>query len=191
MNAATIHRCLRPLALSTVSLLSGVRQELALARPSLSASLFRRNATVAPARTAATEFYVPTIDIAPFLTDPNCPAAESIVSQVRSACVSTGFFQITGHGVPRALQKSVFDAAANFFALPFEEKKKLDASTTVGHRGYDVLGTQSYEAGVLPDLKEVSPLSLAYSLPRRGHRKSMPPSRQYTSNLLVPLFTIF
>ena len=164
MNAGILHRCVRPLTLNASSLLNSVRQELIIARPYLSTSLLRSHATMAPASAAAANFQVPTIDIAPFLADPNCPAAESIISQVRSACVSTGFFQITGHGIPRKLQKSVFDAAAAFFALPFDEKKKLDASTTIGHRGYDVLGTQSYEAGVLPDLKEVSFLICFFSL---------------------------
>lgn len=35
------------------------------------------------------------------------------------------------------------------------DKKTLDAKTTLGHRGYDVLASQSYQAEVLPDLKEV------------------------------------
>ena len=109
-----------------------------------------------PAATeASVPFYVPTIDIAPYLADPSSPEAGNIIKEIRKACVSTGFFQIVGHGVPRSLQQSIFDAAAAFFALPFEEKKKLDAKTTVGHRGYDVLASQSYEEGVLPDLKEV------------------------------------
>ena len=84
---------------------------------------------------------------------------------MRAACISTGFFQITGHGIPRSLQEDVFKAAAAFFALPFDEKKKLDAKTNVGHRGYDVLASQSYEADVLPDLKEVEylPTPLTHS----------------------------
>lgn len=168
MSAAKLHGCLRPLALITVSLLNHARRELTLARPQLSGSSVRRNATTAPASTATAEFLVPTIDIAPFLANPNCPAAERIVSHVRSACVRAGFFQITGHGVPRALQTSVLDAAAAFFTLPLN-KQKLDASTTIGHKGYDVLATQSYEAGVLPDLKEVSPIPIAWS----RHRESL------------------
>jgi len=102
-----------------------------------------------------TPFYVPTVNIAPYLADPTSPAAESIIKDIRAACISTGFFQITGHGIPRSLQDSIFQAAAAFFALPFEEKKKLDAKTTIGHRGYDVLASQSYEEDVMPDLKEV------------------------------------
>ena len=100
-------------------------------------------------------FYVPTIDISPYLTDPSSCAAKSVIDEVRKASVSTGFFQIVGHGVSRTLQDSVFEAAAQFFALPFDEKKKIDAKANIGMRGYDVLASQSYEEGVLPDLKEV------------------------------------
>ena len=104
-------------------------------------------------------FYVPTVDIAPYLADPSSPAAEQILNDIRRACQTTGFFQIVGHGISRQLQQSIFDAAASFFALPFDEKKKLDAKTTIGHRGYDVLASQSYEDDVLPDLKEVRGIS--------------------------------
>jgi isopenicillin N synthase-like dioxygenase len=99
---------------------------------------------------------VPTIDITPFLSDPWSPAADEVISAVRSACVTTGFFQIVGHGISRELQKSTFDAAAAFFALPPKEKMKLDIKKSIGHRGYDMMGTQSYEVDSLPDLKEVT-----------------------------------
>ena len=108
-------------------------------------------------------FCVPTINIKPYLEDPTSTQAKVISNEVRGACVSTGFFQITGHGVSPTLQTSIFDAAAAFFALPYEEKKKLDARTTVGHRGYDVLASQSFEADALPDLKEVRKLGRTYS----------------------------
>lgn len=98
---------------------------------------------------------VPTVDISPYLEDPKSKAARKVIDDVREACTSTGFFQITGHGISKEQQKSVFDAAHAFFALPLEEKKKLNAAHFIGHRGYDVLASQSYEEGVLPDLKEV------------------------------------
>ena len=103
-------------------------------------------------------FQVPTIDVAPYLANPASPAANKTIDDVRAACISTGFFQIVGHGIPKHLQQGIFDAAHNYFALPLDEKKKLDSSKTVGHRGYDVLASQSYEEGVEPDLKEVSVL---------------------------------
>ncbi|MCJ1251311.1 hypothetical protein MMC30_008543 [Trapelia coarctata] len=97
---------------------------------------------------------VPTVDIAPFLADPTSTASQKIVETVRRACTSTGFFQITGHGLSTELQKPLFQASRKFFALDSEEKKKLDAKTTVGRRGYDVLASQSYDPNVAPDLKE-------------------------------------
>jgi isopenicillin N synthase-like dioxygenase len=100
------------------------------------------------------DFQIPTVDISAFLADPDSPEAAAIVPIVRSACRSTGFFQITGHGVPKDLQQSVFAGAKKFFALPYETKKTLDARTIPGLRGYDVLASQSYEEDILPDLKE-------------------------------------
>lgn len=99
-------------------------------------------------------FYLPSVDITPFLKDPTSTAGQKVVDDVRAACTSTGFFQLTGHGVPPLLQKSLFDAAAKFFALPPATKLHLDARKNAGFRGYDVMGAQSYEPGVLPDLKE-------------------------------------
>jgi len=92
----------------------------------------------------------------PFLQNPNSRESAQIIEQVRSACETSGFFQLTNHGVPFKLQESLFKAAESFFTLPYDEKKKLDCKQHLGHRGYDLLASQSYEPGVLPDLKEVS-----------------------------------
>jgi isopenicillin N synthase-like dioxygenase len=99
--------------------------------------------------------FLPTIDIAPFLANPASPEAAKVISEVHSACCTAGFFQIVGHGVPRELQQASFDAAAKFFALSTEEKLRIDIHQSLGHRGYDRVGTQSYTADTLPDLKEV------------------------------------
>ncbi|KAJ5822701.1 putative 2-oxoglutarate-dependent dioxygenase [Penicillium robsamsonii] len=107
-------------------------------------------------------FYLPLVDITPFLEDPHGAAAQGIIESVRTACKSTGFFQIKGHKVPLRLQKSVFEASARFFALPPKNKLELDSRKTVGFRGYDVMETQSYElefgavqeADALRDIKE-------------------------------------
>ena len=98
---------------------------------------------------------IPNIDISPFLKDPHSEAAKAVVSEVRAACKSTGFFLITGHGHSKELQKEAFDAAARFFALPFPDKQKLDVKKNVGFRGYDVLETETFSSGNKPDLKEV------------------------------------
>ncbi|KAJ6443693.1 C6 transcription factor [Purpureocillium lavendulum] len=99
-------------------------------------------------------FYLPVVDVSPFLRDPKSKEGKQVIDDVRAACISTGFFQMIGHGVPASLQSSVFKAAATFFALPKETKLALDARTNVGYRGYDAMATQLYEDDVLPDLKE-------------------------------------
>lgn len=99
-------------------------------------------------------FQVPTIDVSAYLSDVDSPEAQAIIPILREACRSTGFFQIVGHGVSHELQQAVFAGARKFFELPYDTKKALDAKTVVGHRGYDVLASQSYQEGVLPDLKE-------------------------------------
>lgn len=107
---------------------------------------------------AAGDFHVPTVDISAFLRDANCAEAQKIVDDVREACMTTGFFQIVGHGVPRSLQEAVFKGAEALFSLPLEVKKKLDKTSAdqASNRGYEVIGNQSLQAGGVPDLKEVS-----------------------------------
>jgi hypothetical protein len=95
---------------------------------------------------------IPTVDLTAFLEDPNSPAAEAVVEQIRAACTTSGFFQLTGHGVSQELQERVFKAARALFALPDEEKRKLSGKPG---RGYEVLGAQTLERGKKPDLKEV------------------------------------
>jgi isopenicillin N synthase-like dioxygenase len=105
-------------------------------------------------RTPASKFYIPSIDIAPYLHDPTSAASKAIITDIRAACLSTGFFLLTNHGVPTTLQKEVFKGASKFFALPYETKAALNAKSNKGHRGYDLLASQSYAPDVLPDLKE-------------------------------------
>lgn len=107
---------------------------------------------------ASSAFNVPTVELAPYLTDPTSIEALKIVNQVREACITTGFFQLVGHSIPRSLQDEVFAGSAAFFKLPFEEKKRLDKSESVGasNRGYELIGNQGLQEGTLPDLKEAS-----------------------------------
>ncbi|GAD92453.1 2OG-Fe(II) oxygenase family oxidoreductase, putative [Paecilomyces variotii No. 5] len=100
------------------------------------------------------KFYIPQVNIEPFLKDPDSATSKTIIEEVRAACRSTGFFEITGHGIPKSLQKEVFGAASQFFKLSFDEKKRLDASKQIGYRGYDMLASQAYGKDLLPDLKE-------------------------------------
>ncbi|EHA20909.1 hypothetical protein ASPNIDRAFT_214738 [Aspergillus niger ATCC 1015] len=97
---------------------------------------------------------VPTIDISPFLLNPTSEAANDVCQAIRVACLHTGFFQVIGHGVSMSTMTRAFEASRRFYALPLEEKQKLDITKHLGFRGYDGIGTQSYGGDTLPDLKE-------------------------------------
>lgn len=103
----------------------------------------------------AARFSIPTVDLAPYLADPLSEASTKIVEQVRLACITSGFFQLVGHGITKELQTRVQKAAEAVFALPLEEKKKL-MHPTLKNRGYEIIGSQALQEGALPDLKEVS-----------------------------------
>ncbi|TVY30627.1 2-oxoglutarate-dependent dioxygenase [Lachnellula hyalina] len=96
---------------------------------------------------------VPTIDISPFILDPTSPLVDKIVETARKACIETGFFQITGHGISEELQSELFEASKQFFALSPEEKQSLDVNTKPGRKGYD--SAEAYNGEKLPDLKEL------------------------------------
>jgi len=145
-------------------------------------------------------FYIPTIDISPYLSDPTSVESLKIVNQVREACMGTGFFQyvqllthfplpadaasrIINHGIPKTLQDEVFAGSEAFFKLPTEEKKKLDKSCSVGasNRGYEIIGNQGLQEGTLPDLKEVcflSSLSPFFFSMGRGNMTLLPGIRK-------------
>jgi isopenicillin N synthase-like dioxygenase len=119
--------------------------------------LFAIKMTVSTKPPSDSKFIIPIVDIRPYLLSPTSTEALKVVDQVRTACLTTGFFQLIGHGIPRSVQDDVFKGAEAFFSLPFEEKKKLDKSESVGasNRGYELIGNQGLQEGTLPDLKEV------------------------------------
>lgn len=102
-------------------------------------------------------FHIPTINIAPYLEDPSSDAARQIVRDVRNACMTAGFFSLTGHGIPRDVQNGVLEAAKKLFDLPLEEKKTL-RHPLINNRGYELIGSQALQDDTLPDLKEVPSL---------------------------------
>jgi isopenicillin N synthase-like dioxygenase len=98
---------------------------------------------------------IPTIDLSPFLS-PSSPQSsrDAVITAVRSACQSYGFFQLTGHGIPLSLQRSILHCAELLFALPLAEKQAMAMSKSMGmsKRGYEAVGGQTLD--VKPDTKE-------------------------------------
>lgn len=121
-----------------------------------------------PSAMQTPEFQIPVVDISAYLEDPSSRQAQSVVDSVRAACITSGFFQLKGHGIPGDLREALFQGAKALFALPLEEKKALKRPGT--NRGYDVMGAQALQQDALPDMKEVFNPSLTHSFRKSSQR---------------------
>lgn len=73
---------------------------------------------------------------------------------IHRACRETGFFYVTGHGVPNALMDAQLAEAARFFGQSVEAKRRLDLARSDCRRGYEAEGLQVLDPGSPADLKE-------------------------------------
>ena len=91
---------------------------------------------------------VPLIDLGATLdsTDPDTlrNARAKCASEIRAACLTTGFFQIANHGVPDSIQQGILEQAKRFiFELSDEQKDELHIRHSEYFRGYEP-GASSY-----------------------------------------------
>ena len=94
---------------------------------------------------------IPVIDISPsYLPSPE--ARRGVADRIREACRDTGFFYVSGHGVPDRVIEATLTTGKAFFAEPLEEKMKL-FGPGAGY-GYDPSEVQVLDSGTPPDLKE-------------------------------------
>ena len=96
---------------------------------------------------------IPILDIAGLQSAQPARRAD-VARAIGAACRDTGFFAITGHGVPAGRIADTFAAAAEFFAQPPEAKRQLAIGVHGHNRGYVALGTESLDEKAAPDLKE-------------------------------------
>lgn len=96
---------------------------------------------------------IPLLDIAG-LQSAQPDRRADVARAIGAACRDTGFFAITGHGVPAERIADTFAAAAEFFAQPPEAKRQLAIGVHGHNRGYVALGTESLDEKAAPDLKE-------------------------------------
>src|SRR5438876_974436 len=77
---------------------------------------------------------------------------------IDEACRDTGFFLVTGHGIPVDLISRTRQRAIDFFALPDDEKMKVQRPPAKISRGYNWVGDRSiaYSMGQAapPDIQE-------------------------------------
>jgi isopenicillin N synthase-like dioxygenase len=122
-----------------------------------------------------TDTSLPVIDVGPLRRDE--PA--DVPRWIDAACRETGFFYVTGHGVPPDLLGSLDTAARAFFALP--EATKMEIAMVRGGkawRGFFPVGDELTDGR--PDLKEG--LYFGTELPA-GHPLPLHGPNQFTPEL--------
>ncbi|MGC4025583.1 MAG: isopenicillin N synthase family oxygenase [Mesorhizobium sp.] len=81
---------------------------------------------------------VPIIDLNQFERDPN--TRQAFLNDLRSAARDVGFFYLTGHDIPNEQIDDLFAEARRFFALPLDEKLKIEMINSPQFRGYTRVG---------------------------------------------------
>jgi isopenicillin N synthase-like dioxygenase len=108
-------------------------------------------------RTMVTKNAIPTIDFSP-LRGGGLSERRDVAHAIDAACMDTGFFIVTGHGVPQDLIATARQRAIDFFALPLAEKMKVQRPPAKISRGYNWVGDRSiaYSMGQVapPDIQE-------------------------------------
>ncbi|WP_413793901.1 2-oxoglutarate and iron-dependent oxygenase domain-containing protein [Pseudomonas sp. N4] len=102
---------------------------------------------------------LPIIDISPLYGD-EPDAWQAVAGQIDRACRQWGFFYIKGYPISPARIAEVLDNAQRFFALPVEEKLKIDITQTRHHRGYGAVATEQLDPNKPSDLKETFDMGL-------------------------------
>ena len=89
-----------------------------------------------------TDTQIPVLDWSRFTSGRD---RDGFVEDLSKACRDTGFFLVTGHGIPQSLIDETLAVADRFFALPTEEKAKLDIRTVGNNRGWSGPGTENLD----------------------------------------------
>lgn len=70
---------------------------------------------------------------------------DGFVRDLGDACRDTGFFLVSGHGIPQSLIDDAFTAADAFFGLPTEVKAASDIRLSRNNRGWSAEGTENLD----------------------------------------------
>jgi len=78
--------------------------------------------------------------------------------EIEAACTTSGFFYISGHGVPDQVIARTLQEARDFFHLPLEAKRRV--AINARHRGWNALGDALMYEAKRPDYKEFYSIGL-------------------------------
>ncbi|CAJ1990495.1 thymine-7-hydroxylase [Leishmania donovani] len=105
---------------------------------------------------------LPVIDIAPLYND-NKADLLRVAHAIDEACRTWGFFYITGHQIPKDRSEQLTKMANKFFALPQEEKLRINIEKTSNHRGYGTCAAEQLDPSKPGDWKET--FDMGFHLP--------------------------
>jgi len=111
---------------------------------------------------------IPVIDLSGMFSD-DIAARRAVGAQIHRACRETGFFYVTGHGVPEALIAAQLDWAKAFFDQPEAVKREVEYTRGQATYGFEPMLAQRLDEGSAPDLKE----SYMYALPLGQSREGV------------------
>ena len=100
---------------------------------------------------------IPVIDVADAFKGDGS-AVDRVASEIERACTTSGFFYVSGHGVPQEVIDRTLAEAQTFFHLPVEEKRRVGINAR--HRGWNALGDALMYEAKRPDYKEFYSIGL-------------------------------
>jgi isopenicillin N synthase-like dioxygenase len=96
---------------------------------------------------------IPVVDLSDFLSGDES-RKQQFVNELGKAYEEVGFVAVKNHGIPDELIADLYKYVQQFFALPFETKKKYEIPELAGQRGYTSFGKEHAKGFDAPDLKE-------------------------------------
>lgn len=126
---------------------------------------------IPPSTLHVVDGFVPVIDLSDALSGDN-KARQAAATLIGATCESSGFFVITGHGVPSDVMHSMLDATKRFFALPHDQKMQvLSEQNDPLMRGYGRDGNVAAAApGIDQKLRMKPDLAETYTISRLGEK---------------------
>ena len=96
---------------------------------------------------------IPLVDMRD-MTSPDLAKRQAVADKVGKACHEVGFFYAQHHPVPQDVLDRTFDAVANYFALPEEEKLKNHIHKVSNMRGFEPMFETRHDPKTKGDRKE-------------------------------------
>lgn len=102
---------------------------------------------------------LPIIDISPIVLNGAVADQQDVGCKIRDACVNIGFFYLGGHGIPVEELDELIVWGHRFWALPLEERLKLQKSAESRGLGYVPAGGTNPGTDTCVDTREVFSMS--------------------------------